>query len=40
MALELRKLWALVKRREIYLLVPILIGFQWNSVYLGIYLTN
>lgn len=37
---ELRKLWALLKRREIFLLVPILIGFQWNSVYLSIYLTK
>lgn len=40
MLLEFRKLWALVKRKEIYLLIPILIGFQWNSVYVGIYLTN
>lgn len=40
MRLEFRKLGALVKRREIYLLIPILIGFQWNSVYVGIYLTD
>lgn len=38
--LEFRKMWALLKRKEIYLLVPILIGFQWNSVYVGIYLTD
>lgn len=37
---EFRKIWALCKRREIYLLIPILIGFQWNAVYVGIYLTN
>lgn len=39
-SVELRKIWTLLKRKEIYLLIPILIGFQWNSVYLGIYLTK
>lgn len=37
---ELRKIWALLKRKEILLLIPILVGFQWNSVYIGIYLTK
>lgn len=39
-AMEFRKAWALVRRKEIYLLIPILIGFQWNSVFVGIYLTD
>ena len=29
-----------MKRKEMFLLVPILIGFQWNSTYLGIYMTK
>ncbi|KAH6855962.1 hypothetical protein B0I37DRAFT_424763 [Chaetomium sp. MPI-CAGE-AT-0009] len=37
---ELRKTWKLLKRKEMFLLVPILIGFQWNSTYLGIYMTK
>lgn len=37
---ELRKLWALVRKKQMYLLIPILVGFQWNSTYLGIYLTK
>ncbi|KAK3294200.1 uncharacterized protein B0H64DRAFT_462827 [Chaetomium fimeti] len=37
---ELRKTWKLMKRKEMFLLVPILIGFQWNSTYLGIYMTK
>lgn len=39
-SVELRKTWALLKRKEILLMVPILVGFQWNSVYIGIYLTK
>jgi hypothetical protein len=34
---EFRKLWALLKRKQMYLLIPILVGFNWNSTYLGIY---
>ncbi|KAK3352731.1 major facilitator superfamily domain-containing protein [Lasiosphaeria hispida] len=37
---EFRKIWKLFKRREMFLLVPILIGFQWNGTYLGIYMTK
>lgn len=37
---EFRKIWALFKRREMYLLVPIMVGFQWNGTYLGIYMTK
>ena len=37
---EFRKLWALLKRKEMYLLIPVLVGFQWNGTYLGIYLTK
>ncbi|KHE80501.1 MFS general substrate transporter [Neurospora crassa] len=37
---EFKKIWSLFKRRQMYLLVPILIGFQWNSTYLGIYMTK
>ncbi|KAF4440384.1 hypothetical protein F53441_12332 [Fusarium austroafricanum] len=35
------KRWgALLKRKQFYLLIPILIGFNWNNTYLGIYLVN
>ncbi|KAH0428837.1 hypothetical protein CcaCcLH18_08824 [Colletotrichum camelliae] len=37
---EFRKWWGLMKRKEFFLLVPILIGFNWNSTYQGIYLTK
>lgn len=37
---EFRRLWALLRRRQMYLLVPVLIGFNWNTTYLGIYQTN
>ncbi|KAJ4361562.1 hypothetical protein N0V85_009392 [Neurospora sp. IMI 360204] len=37
---EFKKIWSLLKRRQMYLLMPILIGFQWNSTYLGIYMTK
>lgn len=37
---EFRKTWALMKRKQMFLLVPILVGFQWNSTYLGIYMTK
>ena len=37
---EFRKIWALFKRREMYLLIPIMVGFQWNGTYLGIYMTK
>lgn len=37
---EFRKLWAQVRKKHILLLIPILVGFNWNSTYQGIYLTN
>ncbi|TDZ22295.1 UNC93-like protein [Colletotrichum orbiculare MAFF 240422] len=37
---EFRKWWGLVRRKEFFLLVPILVGFNWNSTYQGIYLTK
>ncbi|CAP71851.1 uncharacterized protein PODANS_6_7900 [Podospora anserina S mat+] len=37
---EARKIWALMKRKQMYLLIPILVGFQWNTTYLGIYMTK
>ncbi|KAL4948471.1 major facilitator superfamily domain-containing protein [Aspergillus filifer] len=37
---EFRKLWAQVKKKHILLLIPILVGFNWNGTYQGIYLTN
>ncbi|KAK0643286.1 major facilitator superfamily domain-containing protein [Cercophora newfieldiana] len=37
---EFRKIWALFKRKEMFLLVPMMIGFQWNTTYLGIYMTK
>jgi len=37
---QFRKYWALFKTKEILLLIPILVGFNWNNVYQGIYLTK
>lgn len=37
---EFRKTWALLKRKQMFLLIPIMVGFQWNSTYLGIYMTK
>ncbi|KAF7557308.1 hypothetical protein G7Z17_g839 [Cylindrodendrum hubeiense] len=37
---EARRLWALVKTKQMYLLIPVLIGFNWNSTYIGIYQTK
>ncbi|KAL4799464.1 major facilitator superfamily domain-containing protein [Aspergillus venezuelensis] len=37
---EFRKLWAQVKKKHILFLITILVGFNWNSTYQGIYLTN
>ncbi|KAK4235637.1 hypothetical protein C8A03DRAFT_17650 [Achaetomium macrosporum] len=37
---EFRKAWTLLRRKQMFLLVPILIGFQWNGTYLGIYMTK
>lgn len=37
---EARKFWALLKTKRIYLLISILIGFPWNSMYQSIYMTE
>ncbi|KAJ4287848.1 hypothetical protein N0V88_007559 [Collariella sp. IMI 366227] len=37
---EFKKAWGLMKRRQMFLLIPILVGFQWNATYLGIYMTK
>ncbi|PVH75196.1 MFS general substrate transporter [Cadophora sp. DSE1049] len=37
---EFRRAWALLKTRRVFLLLPILIGFNWNGTYLNIYLTK
>ncbi|KAM7212743.1 Major facilitator superfamily domain containing protein [Rhypophila decipiens] len=37
---EFKKLWALAKRKQMYLLIPVLIGFAWNGTYLGIYMAK
>jgi hypothetical protein len=37
---EFRKLWALLKTKRVFLLIPILMGFNWNGTYQNIYLTK
>ncbi|UZP34877.1 hypothetical protein NXS19_002693 [Fusarium pseudograminearum] len=37
---QFRKWGALIKRKQFFLLIPMLVGFNWNSTYLGIYLVN
>ncbi|KAL6354956.1 hypothetical protein LRP88_12314 [Fusarium phalaenopsidis] len=37
---QAKKWAALLRRKQFYLLIPILVGFNWNSTYLGIYLVN
>lgn len=37
---EVSRWWALLKDRRFYLLIPVMIGFNWNSTYQGIYLTK
>ncbi|KAK4183504.1 major facilitator superfamily domain-containing protein [Podospora australis] len=37
---EFAKAWALVKRKQMFLMIPILVGFAWNTTYLGIYMTK
>lgn len=37
---EFHKWFELLKKKEFYLLIPILVGFNWNGTYQGIYLTN
>jgi hypothetical protein len=35
-----KKLWSLLKTKRVFLLIPILIGFNWNGTYQSIYLTK
>ncbi|KAF4126399.1 Ion channel regulatory protein UNC-93 [Geosmithia morbida] len=35
----LKSMWALLKRKQMFLLIPVMVGFNWNSTYLGIYQT-
>lgn len=37
---EFKRVWALLKTKRVFLLLPILIGFNWNGTYLSIYLTK
>lgn len=37
---EVRRFWAQLKKRHVLLVIPILIGFNWNNTYQGIYLTK
>ncbi|KAH8652237.1 major facilitator superfamily domain-containing protein [Xylariales sp. PMI_506] len=37
---EFRRLWAVVKKKQFFLLIPVMIGYQWNGTYQGIYLTD
>ncbi|KAF2790235.1 MFS general substrate transporter [Melanomma pulvis-pyrius CBS 109.77] len=37
---EFHKWFKLLKDRRFYLLIPVLVGFNWNSTYQGIYLTK
>jgi hypothetical protein len=37
---EFKKIWKLLKKKQMYLLIPILVTFNWNGTYQGIYLTK
>lgn len=37
---EFGKLFRLLKTKRVYLLIPILVGFNWNNSYQSIYMTN
>lgn len=37
---ELRKIWKMLRRKEILLLIPVLTTFNWNNTYQGIYLVR
>lgn len=37
---EVRRWFALLKDRRFFLLIPVMIGFNWNNTYQGIYLTK
>ncbi|KAG9193169.1 hypothetical protein G6011_03204 [Alternaria panax] len=37
---EVQRWWALLRDRRFFLLIPVMIGFNWNNTYQGIYLTK
>lgn len=37
---EFKKWWALLQSKKFFLLIPVLVGFNWNNTYQGIYLTK
>ena len=37
---EFRKLFKLLRTKRVFLLIPILVGFNWNNTYQSIYLTK
>ncbi|CAO2647105.1 Nn.00g080270.m01.CDS01 [Neocucurbitaria sp. VM-36] len=37
---EIRRWWDLLRDKRFFLLVPVMIGFNWNNTYQGIYLTK
>jgi len=37
---QFKRSFALLKTKRVFLLIPILVGFNWNATYLGIYLTK
>ncbi|KAF5656449.1 DUF895 domain-containing protein [Fusarium heterosporum] len=37
---QFRRWGALIRRKQFFLLIPILVGFNWNTTYLGIYLVR
>ncbi|KAL3460216.1 hypothetical protein BJX64DRAFT_278685 [Aspergillus heterothallicus] len=37
--IEFKRLWELLKTPKMYLLIPVMVTFLWNSTYQGIYLT-
>ncbi|KXJ87942.1 major facilitator superfamily domain-containing protein [Microdochium bolleyi] len=37
---ETKRMWKLLRSKQFFLLIPVLVGFNWNGTYLGIYMTN
>lgn len=37
---EVRRWWDLLRDKRFFLLIPVMIGFNWNGTYQGIYLTK
>lgn len=34
---EFKRWWAVLKKKQMLFLIPVLVGFNWNGTYLGIY---